>query len=112
MGCGWVDDEYALAQLMSSGFYGAGFYGPMVGSVRCSSVTVVSVERTDVVPPTGGLALRQPKMHGMQSHWPETLLGYYAKPTAKRLGIAKQIVWHSIRKTFATLLTKGHWRRR
>jgi len=34
-----------------------------------------------------------PKMHGMQPYWPETPLRRYVKPTATRLGIAKQIGW-------------------
>jgi len=45
-----------------------------------------------------------PKMHGKQPYWPETLLRCYVQPTAKRLGIGKQIGWHSFRRTFATLL--------
>jgi integrase len=45
-----------------------------------------------------------PKMHGRQPYWPETLLRCYVKPAAKRLGITKQIGWHSFRRTFATLL--------
>ena len=45
-----------------------------------------------------------PKMHGKQPYWPETLLRCYVQPTAKRLGIAKQIGWHLFRRTFATLL--------
>jgi integrase len=44
-----------------------------------------------------------PKMHGKQPHWPETLLKCYVQPAAKRLGITKQIGWHSFRRTFATL---------
>jgi integrase len=45
-----------------------------------------------------------PKVHGKQPYWPETLLRCYVQPAAKRLGIAKQIGWHSFRRTFATLL--------
>jgi len=45
-----------------------------------------------------------PKMHGKQPYWPETLLRCYVQPAAKRLGIPKQIGWHSFRRTFATLL--------
>ena len=45
-----------------------------------------------------------PKMHGKQPYWPEALLRCYVQPTAKRLGIGKQIGWHSFRRTFATLL--------
>ena len=39
-----------------------------------------------------------------QPYWPETLLKCYVQPAAKRLGITKQIGWHSFRRTFATLL--------
>lgn len=44
------------------------------------------------------------KMHGMQPYWPETLLRCYVQPAAKRVGVTKQIGWHSFRRTFATLL--------
>jgi len=45
-----------------------------------------------------------PKMNGKQPYWPETPLKCFVQPAAKRLGIAKQIGWHSFRRTFATLL--------
>ena len=45
-----------------------------------------------------------PKMNGKQPYWPETPLKCFVLPAAKRLGIAKQIGWHSFRRTFATLL--------
>ena len=45
-----------------------------------------------------------PKMKGTQPYWPETPLKCFVLPAAKRLGIAKQIGWHSFRRTFATLL--------
>jgi len=41
---------------------------------------------------------------GKQPYWPETLLKCHVQPAAKRLGITKQIGWHSFRRTFATLL--------
>jgi integrase len=44
------------------------------------------------------------KMKGTQPYWPETPLKCFVQPTAKRLGITKQIGWHSFRRTFATLL--------
>jgi integrase len=45
-----------------------------------------------------------PKMHGKQPYWPETLLRCYVQPAVQRSGIAKQIGWHSFRRSFATLL--------
>lgn len=53
----------------------------------------------------GDWVFASPKMDGKQPYWPETLLRCYVKPAAKHLGIAKQIGWHSFRRTFATLLT-------
>lgn len=44
------------------------------------------------------------KMDGLQPYWPETMLKCFVKPAARRLGIMKQIGWHSFRRTFATLL--------
>jgi integrase len=46
-------------------------------------------------------------MHGKQPYWPETLLKCYVQPAAERVGITKQIGWHSFRRTFATLLKGG-----
>ena len=43
-------------------------------------------------------------MLGKQPYWPETLMHCYVRPAAKRLGIRKQIGWHSFRRSFATLL--------
>jgi integrase len=45
-----------------------------------------------------------PKMKGKQPYWPETPLKCFVRPAAKRLGIAKNIGWHTFRRTFATLL--------
>jgi integrase len=45
------------------------------------------------------------KMSGRQPYWPETLLKCYVQPIAKRLGITKNIGWHTFRRTLATLLT-------
>jgi integrase len=45
-----------------------------------------------------------PDMDGKQPYWPETLLKCYVLPAARRVGITKQIGWHSFRRTFATLL--------
>ena len=45
-----------------------------------------------------------PWMKGRQPYWPETPLKCFVRPAAKRLGITKNIGWHTFRRTFATLL--------
>jgi integrase len=45
-----------------------------------------------------------PDKGGNQPYWPEILLKCHVQPAAIRLGITKQIGWHSFRRTFATLL--------
>jgi integrase len=45
-----------------------------------------------------------PQANGDQPYWPGTLLQRHLKPAALRVGIAKQIGWHSFRRSFATLL--------
>jgi integrase len=52
----------------------------------------------------GDWVFASPKMNGKQPYWPETPLKCFVLPAAKRLGIAKQIGWHSFRRSFATLL--------
>jgi serine/threonine protein kinase len=44
------------------------------------------------------------RLHRFVAPWPETPLKCFVQPAAKRLGITKQIGWHSFRRTFATLL--------
>jgi integrase len=48
-----------------------------------------------------------PKMKGKQPYWPETPLKCFVQPVAKRLGITKQIGWHTFRRTLSTLLSSG-----
>jgi len=48
-----------------------------------------------------------PKMKGKQPYWPETPLKCFVQPAAKRLGITKQIGWHTFRRTLSTLLSSG-----
>jgi len=52
----------------------------------------------------GDWVFASPANAGMQPYWPETLLRCYVHPAAKRLNIAKALGWHSLRRTFATLL--------
>jgi integrase len=52
----------------------------------------------------GDWVFASPKTNGKQPYWPETPLKCFVLPAAKRLGIAKQIGWHSFRRSFATLL--------
>ena len=52
----------------------------------------------------GDWVFASPDMGGKQPYWPETLLKCHVQPAAKRLGIEKQIGWHSFRRTFTTLL--------
>jgi integrase len=43
-------------------------------------------------------------MNGKQPYWPETPLKCFVQPAARRLGITKQIGWHSFRRSYARLL--------
>jgi integrase len=52
----------------------------------------------------GDWVFASPKMNGRQPYSPETPLKCFVQTAAKRLGIAKQIGWHSFGRTFATLL--------
>jgi integrase len=41
---------------------------------------------------------------GRQPVWLSTIMRYYIQPLATKLGINKQIGWHTFRRTFSTLL--------
>lgn len=71
--------------------------GALATALRDWSATAPYRERGDWV-------FASPKMKGKQPYWPETPLKCFVQPTARRLGIHKQIGWHSFRRTFATLL--------
>lgn len=45
-----------------------------------------------------------PHSDGEKPYWPGTLLQKVVQPAARRVGIAKQVGWHSFRRSFATLL--------
>lgn len=45
-----------------------------------------------------------PHVGGEQPYWPGTLLTRHVQPAAKRVGIVKQVGWHSFRRSFASLL--------
>ena len=45
-----------------------------------------------------------PCMKGKQPYWPDNLMKRYIKPTARELGINKDIGWHTFRHSFGTLL--------
>jgi integrase len=45
-----------------------------------------------------------PRMRGKQPYWPDNLMKRYIKPTARELGINKNIGWHTFRHSFGTLL--------
>lgn len=52
----------------------------------------------------GDFLFASPDMKGKQPYWPEGLMRRHVQPAAVRCGIAKQIGWHSFRRTLATLL--------
>jgi integrase len=43
-------------------------------------------------------------MKGKQPLWPDSLLKRWIQPAAKRVGISKQVGWHTFRHTYSTLL--------
>jgi site-specific recombinase XerD len=43
-------------------------------------------------------------MKGKQPYWPDNLLKRYIKPTARKVGINKNIGWHTFRHSFGTIL--------
>jgi integrase len=45
---------------------------------------------------------------GKMPMWPDMILRWYIQPLAKKLGIEKNIGWHTFRRTFSTLLTANH----
>jgi integrase len=48
-----------------------------------------------------------PTMQGRQPYWPDNLMKRYIKPAARRVGINKNIGWHTFRHSFGTIL-KGN----
>ena len=49
-------------------------------------------------------AARAGKKRGQQPLWLSKVMSYHIQPAAKRVGIAKQIGWHTFRRTYTTLL--------
>ena len=45
-----------------------------------------------------------PWTKGKQPLWPDSLLKRWIQPAAKRVGITKQVRWHTFRHTYSTLL--------
>jgi site-specific recombinase XerD len=45
-----------------------------------------------------------PTMQGKQPYWPDNLMKRYIKPAAWRVGINKNIGWHTFRHSFGTIL--------
>jgi integrase len=45
-----------------------------------------------------------PRMMGKQPYWPDNLMKRHIKPAARRVGINKNIGWHTFRHSFGTLL--------
>ena len=48
-----------------------------------------------------------PSNFGKKPYWPGMVLARHIKPVARRLGIQKQIGWHTFRHTYATLLSSS-----
>jgi len=55
-------------------------------------------------PLDGDFVFASPTMKGKQPYWPDNLLKRYIKPTARRVGINKNIGWHTFRHSFGTIL--------
>ena len=56
------------------------------------------------LPETGRLDLRQRLQLRQDSLWPDSLRSKVLQPTARRVGIVKQIGWHTFRRTYSSLL--------
>jgi integrase len=55
-------------------------------------------------PLDGDFVFASPTMKGKQPYWPDNLLKRYIKPTARKVGINKNIGWHTFRHSFGTIL--------
>ena len=55
-------------------------------------------------PEAGDWVFASPRMKGKQPYWPDNLMKRYIKPAARKLGINKNIGWHTFRHSFGTLL--------
>jgi hypothetical protein len=53
-----------------------------------------------------------PHRKGKQPLWLSTIMRYYIQPAAIRVGIEKNIGWHTFRHTFSTLIKSLVWTRR
>lgn len=52
----------------------------------------------------GDWVFASPHAKGTLPYWPQTLMRYFIKPAAARVGITKKIGWHTFRHTFSTLV--------
>ncbi|KAA6459121.1 site-specific integrase [Acidobacteria bacterium AB60] len=55
-------------------------------------------------PMEGDWVFASPRMKGKQPYWPDNLMKRYIKPAAKKVGIHKNIGWHTFRHSFGTIL--------
>jgi integrase len=68
------------------------------------SIALASLKACSIFNQPEDWVFASPAAGGQKPYWPDSVLSRRVRPAAKRLGITKQIGWHTFRRTYATLL--------
>jgi integrase len=68
------------------------------------SIALASLKACSIFNQPEDWVFASPAAGGHKPYWPDSVLSRRVRPAAKRLGITKQIGWHTFRRTYATLL--------